>query len=161
MTAHDKGTGKEARITISASTKLSKDEKEKMVAQAEQYAEQDKKKMEEAQIMNDADSLLYTSEKTKTDLAGKISKESEDKITAAGGDLRKAMEGKNPDEVKSKSEALRKILQEVGTAVYQQQAQAAQATAGGGGPGPTTQGGAPGDGTMTDADYKVVDEDKK
>ena len=126
MTAHDKGTGKEARITISASTKLSKDEKEKMVRQAEQYAEQDKKRMEEAQVMNDADSLLYTSEKTKTDLAGKISKESEDKITAAAGELRKAIECKNAAEVKAKSDALRKTLQDVGTAVYQQQQQQQQ-----------------------------------
>ncbi|MDG7016208.1 MAG: Hsp70 family protein, partial [Nitrososphaerota archaeon] len=157
VTAHDKGTGKEARITISASTKLSKDEKEKMVAQAEQYAEQDKKKMEEAQVMNDADSLLYTAERTKTDLAGKISKESEDKITAAAAELRKAVESKDAAGVKDKSEALRKVLQEVGQAVYQQQAPA-------GGPPPggaTGQSEAPpGQGPMTDADYKVVDEDK-
>ena len=170
VTAHDKGTGKEARITISASTKLSKDEKEKMVGQAEQYAEQDKKRMEEAQLMNDADSLLYTSEKTKADLAGKISKESEDKITAAAAELRKAMDAKDPADVKAKTDALRKVLQDVGTAVYQQQAQAAQATAGAGGPGQATAGGGPGpaageaqsgEGPMTDADYKVVDEDKK
>jgi molecular chaperone DnaK len=169
VTAHDKGTGKEARITISASTKLSKDDKEKMVHQAEEYADQDKKRMEEAQLMNDADSLMYTAEKTKTDLAGKIGKDSEAKITAAASDLKKAMEAKNADEVKAKSEALRKVLQEVGTAVYQQQAQTAQAAAGGGGPGPTTGGGPgptmggdqAGDGPMTDADYKVVDEDKK
>ncbi len=166
VTAHDKGTGKEARITISASTKLSKDEKEKMVSQAEQYAEQDKKKMEEAQLMNDADSLLYTSERTKTDLAGKISKESEDKITAAASELRKAIEAKNVADVKAKSDALRKVLQEVGTAVYQQ-AQAAQGGGGGeagptpGGEGPTMGQGAEGEGPVTDADYKVVDEDKK
>jgi molecular chaperone DnaK len=169
VTAHDKGTGKEARITISASTKLSKDDKEKMVHQAEEYAEQDRKRMDEAQLMNDADSLMYTAEKTKTDLAGKISKEAEAKITAAGSDLKKAMEAKNADDVKAKSEALRKVLQEVGTAVYQQQAQTAQAAAGGGGPGqaagggpgPTVGGDQAGDGPMTDADYKVVDEDKK
>jgi molecular chaperone DnaK len=119
--------------------------------------------------MNDADSLMYTAEKTKTDLAGKISKEAEAKITAAASDLKKAMEAKNADDVKAKSEALRKVLQEVGTAVYQQQAQTAQAAAGGagpgqaagGGPGPTRGGDQAGDGPMTDADYKVVDEDKK
>jgi molecular chaperone DnaK len=169
VTAHDKGTGKEARITISASTKLSKDDKEKMVHQAEEYADQDKKRMEEAQLMNDADSLMYTAEKTKTDLAGKIGKDAEAKITAAASDLKKAMDAKNADDVKAMSEALRKVLQEVGTAVYQQQAQTAQAAAGGagsgptagGGPGPTTGGDQAGDGPMTDADYKVVDEDKK
>ena len=99
VTANDKGTGKEARITITASTKLSKDEKEKMVQQAEQYAEQDKKRMEEAQLLNDADSLLYTAEKTKTDLAGKISKESEDEDRPRPpAELRKAMEAKNAEE---------------------------------------------------------------
>jgi len=166
VTAHDKGTGKEARITISASTKLSKDEKEKMVKQADQYAEQDKKRMEEAQLMNDADSLIYTAERTKNDLAGKISKESEGKITAAVSELRKAVDAKNVDEVKAKSEALRKVLQEVGTAVYQQ-AQAASAEGGGeggptpGGAGPTMGGTGAGEGPVTDADYKVVDENKK
>ncbi len=142
-----------------------------MVQQADQYAEQDKKRMEEAQLMNDADSLLYTSEKTKADLAGKISKESEDKITAAAAELRKAMDTKNPVDVKAKTDALRKVLQDVGTAVYQQQAQAAQAaqaTQAGGEPGPAPGSQGPtmgqteaGEGPMTDADYKVVDEDKK
>ena len=61
------------RRSPSRSTKLSKEDKEKMVQAAEQYAEQDKKKMEDAQLLNDADSMLYTAEKTKTDLTGKIS----------------------------------------------------------------------------------------
>ncbi|HUK74743.1 MAG TPA: Hsp70 family protein, partial [Nitrososphaerales archaeon] len=160
VTAHDRGTGKEAKITISASTKLSKEEKEKMVQQAEQFAEQDKKRMDEAQVMNDADSLVYTAEKTKNELAGKISKESEQKITAAAADLKKAIDSKSTSDVKAKSDALRKVLQDVGTAVYQQQAQAA-----GGGPGTEApsgdpQNGPPEDGNVTDADYKVVDEDK-
>ncbi|MDA4117258.1 MAG: molecular chaperone DnaK [Thaumarchaeota archaeon] len=173
VTAHDKGTGRESRITISASTKLSKDDKEKMVKQAEQYAEQDKKRMEEAQTMNDADSLMYTAEKTKTDLAGKISKQDEDKITAATADLKKAVDSKNLADVKDKSDALRKVLQQVGTAVYQQQQQQQQqaasqaqgpgASAGDSGAqaGPSAGQGGAGDGPMTDADYKVVDEDKK
>ena len=164
VTAHDKGTGKEARIAITASTKLSKEDKEKMVSQAEQYAEQDKKKMEEAQLLNDADSLVYTAEKTKGDLAGKLSKDSEAKITSGVAELKKAIESKNIAEIKTKTDALRKVLQDVGSAVYQQ-AQAAQgggAPATAGGPGPTMGGGeGAGEGTMSDADYKVVDEDKK
>jgi molecular chaperone DnaK len=161
VTAHDKGTGKEARIAITASTKLSKEEKEKMVSQAEQYAEQDKKKMEEAQTLNDADSLVYTAEKTKTDLAGKLSKESEAKITAGVAELRKAIDSKNTADIKTKSDALRKVLQEVGSAVYQQ-AQAPQAGAApGAAQGQTVEGGPQGEGPVTDADYKVVDEDKK
>jgi len=161
VTAHDKGTGKEARITISASTKLSKDEKEKMVGEAERYAEADKKKMEEVQVFNDADSMVYTAEKTKTELAGKIQKADEDKITASVAELKKAIEGKNLEQVKAKTEALKNVLQQVGTAVYQQTQQPGQggpqaATAGAGG-------GAPGNGgeNVSDANYKVVDDGKQ
>jgi len=165
VSAKDIGTGKEAKITITASTKLSKDEKEKMVREADQYAEQDKKKMEEAQLLNDADSLLYTAEKTKTDLAGKISQGDISKIDEASKQLRTAVEAKNTDEIKSKSDNLRKVLQEVGTAVYQQAAQAQssqqQQT------GPSAEGSGPQGGpqgaegaNVTDADYKVVDDGK-
>ena len=70
--------------------------------------------MEEAQLLNDADSLLYTAEKTKTDLAGKISEADVGKIDAATRDLRKAIESKDAAEIKSKSDALRKVLQDVG-----------------------------------------------
>ncbi len=165
VSAKDLGTGKEAKITISASTKLSKDEKEKMVRDAEQYAEQDKKKMEEAQQLNEADSMLYTAEKTKTDLAGKIDQSDITKIDDAARELRKAVEEKNAKDIKSRSENLRKVLQEVGTAVYQKAA-AAQAQAQGPAPGAEAgpQAGpseAPGDGTVTDADYKVVDDENK
>jgi molecular chaperone DnaK len=169
VSAKDLGTGKEAKITISASTKLSKDEKEKMVREAEQYADQDKKKMEEAQLLNEADSLVYTAEKTKTDLVGKISEADVAKIDAGTRELRKAIEAKDYVEMKSKSESLRKTLQDVGTAVYQNAAKAAQAAQPPPGqaqnPGAAPSDGAasepPGNGNVTDADYKVVDDDNK
>ncbi len=81
VTAKDLGTGKESKIRITASTKLSKEEKERLIKDAEQYAEQDKKKREEAEIRNNADSLVYTAERTKTDLAGKISRKKQAKST--------------------------------------------------------------------------------
>jgi molecular chaperone DnaK len=164
VSAKDIGTGKEAKITISAATKLSKDEKEKLVKDAEQYAEQDKKKMEEAQMLNDADSMLYTAEKTKTDLAGKISQEDTAKIDAAAKELRTVVESKNFPDIKTKSDNLRKVLQEVGTAVYQQAAQASQAGQGQAPPGAGPSQGASepsGSENVTDADYKVVDDEKK
>jgi molecular chaperone DnaK len=167
VSAKDLGTGKEAKITISASTKLSKEDKERMVQAAEQYAEQDKKKMEEAQQLNDADSMLYTAEKTKTDLTGKISEADVGKIDAGSRDLRKAIESKDYAEIKAKSDALKKVLQDVGTAVYQQaaqQAQASQQQSQAGGAPPNGAGGSqapPGDGNVTDADYKVVDDEKR
>ena len=122
VTAKDLGTGKEAKIAITASTKLSSQEKEKMVKEAEEYAEQDKKKMEEAQLLNDADSMLYTAERTKTDLAGKITQPDIDKIDAAAKELRQAIAAKDIGGRKAKTESLKKVLQEVGTAVYQQTA---------------------------------------
>jgi molecular chaperone DnaK len=123
VSAKDLGTGKEQRITISASTKLSEQEKERMVKEAEQFAEQDKKRKEEAETRNNADSLMYTTEKTKKDLAEKISKDQVERIDKALDELRKALAGKDLELIKAKSEALSKILQEVGTAVYQQVAQ--------------------------------------
>jgi len=123
VSAKDLGTGKEQRITISASTKLSEQEKERMVKEAEQFAEQDKKRKEEAETRNNADSLIYTTEKTKKDLAEKLSKDQDERLDKALDELRKALAGKDLELIKAKSEALSKILQEVGTAVYQQVAQ--------------------------------------
>ena len=122
VTAKDLGTGKESKIRITASTKLSKEEKERLIKDADQFAEQDKKKKEEAEIRNNADSLVYTAERTKTDLAGKISQEEVGKIDAAVTELKNALASNDMAQVKAKSDALQKVLQEVGTKVYQQAA---------------------------------------
>jgi molecular chaperone DnaK len=164
VTAKDLGSGKEAKITISASTKLSKEEKEKMVKQAEEFAEQDKKKLEEVELLNEADSMLYTAERTKTDLAGKIAQPDVDKIDAAAKELRQAIEAKQNDAIKAKTEALKNVLQQVGTAVYQQaatQQQAAQGPQPQAQPQSEAQAGPDGNANVTDAEYKVVDEEKK
>ena len=148
--AKDMGTGKENKITITSSTKLSKDEKERLIKDAESFAEQDKKKKEEAEIRNEADSVLYTTERTKRDLEGKVDKANLDKLDAAAQELRNALQGQDSGQIRDKNEALKKVLQDVGASVYQQQAQKQQGT-----PGPS------GDGSkVSDADYKVVDEGK-
>ena len=123
VTAKDRGTGKQNKITISASTKLSNEEKERLIREAEQFQEQDRKKKEEAETRNTADSLIYTAERTKSDLAGKISAEETSKIDAAVTELKNALASNDMAAVKSKSEELQKVLQEVGTKVYQQAAQ--------------------------------------
>src|SRR5512136_257806 len=82
VTAKDLGTGKEAKITITASTKLSKEEKDRLIKDAEQYAEQDKRKREEAELRNNADNLMYTAEKTKKDLGEKLKPDQTSKIDA-------------------------------------------------------------------------------
>ncbi len=122
VTAKDLGTGKESKIRITASTKLSKEEKDRLIKDADQYAEQDKKKREEAELRNNADSLVYTAERTKTDLAGKITQEEIGKIDAAVTELKNALASNDMAQVKTKSDALQKVLQEVGTKVYQQAA---------------------------------------
>ncbi len=150
VSAKDTGTGKESKITITASTKLSKEEKERLIKDADSFAEQDKRKKEEAELRNEADSILYTAERTKRDLEGKVDKGNLDRIDGAVQELRKALDGKDAAAIRDKNEALKRVLQEVGSSVYQQ----AQKQA------PPPPGGAAPDGNVSDADYKVVDEGK-
>ena len=122
VSAKDLGTNKEAKITITASTKLSEEEKERMIKEAEQFSEQDKKKREEAEIRNDADTLIYTAEKTKKDLKEKLTEDQKTNVDKAVLELKDAIARTDMEVIKTKSENLTKILQEVGTAVYQQAA---------------------------------------
>jgi molecular chaperone DnaK len=143
VTAKDLGTGKEAKITITASTKLSKEEKEKLIKDGEQFAEQDKRKRDEAELRNNADNLMYTAEKTKKDLGEKLAQDQKNKIDAAVSALRDALAGSDLEKIKATSDELTKVLQEVGTAVYQQAAaqQAKQQAPPPGGGEPPTGGG--------------------
>lgn len=163
VTAKDLGTGKQNKITITASTKLSPEEKERLIREAEQFAEQDRKKKEEAETRNHADSLIYTAERTKQDLAGKISADDTTKIDAAVTELKNALASNDITNIKAKSEALQKVLQEVGTKVYQQAAaeaakqQQAQAGTQPGAAGPKTGTGGSNAGpeVVDESDYKV------
>jgi molecular chaperone DnaK len=148
--AKDMGTGKENKITITASTKLSKEEKERLIKDAESYSEQDKRKREEAELRNEADSILYTTERTKRDLEGKVDKANLDRLDQAAQELKKALETKDSGAIREKNEALKRVLQEVGASVYQQAQK------------PPPQEGQPGPqgGNVSDANYKVVDEPK-
>jgi len=127
VTAKDRGTGKENRIRITASTKLSKEEKERLIKDAEQFGEQDKKKREEAELRNNADSMIYTAERTKKDLTDKLTAEQTGKIDIAVSALKDALAKNDFATIKTKTDELGKVLQDVGTVVYQQAAAAAQA----------------------------------
>jgi len=156
VTAKDLATDKVAKITITASTKLSKEEKERLIKEAEQFAEQDKKKREEADMRNNADTLIYTAEKTKKDLGEKLTQDQNNKIDAAVSALKDALAGTDIDKIKAKSDELTKVLQEVGTAVYQQAAaeQAKQKEQPSEGGAPPESG--PGEDKVVDSeDYKV------
>src|SRR3989441_114322 len=119
VSAKDLATSKENKITIAASTKLSKDQKEKMVHEAEQFADQDKKRKEEVELRNTAESMLYTADKTKDELKDKITKEQVETIDKTAGTLRAALSGKESDKIKSASDDLSRILQKIGAEIYQ------------------------------------------
>src|SRR5690349_8279497 len=119
VSAKDLATSKENKITIAASTKLSKDQKEKMVHEAEQFSEEDKKRKEEVELRNTAESMLYTADKTKDELKDKITKEQVETIDKAAGTLRAALSGKESDKIKSASDDLSRILQKIGAEIYQ------------------------------------------
>jgi molecular chaperone DnaK len=119
VSAKDLATSKENKITIAASTKLSKDQKEKMVHEAEQFADQDKKRKEEVELRNTAESMLYTADKTKDELKDKITKEQVETIDKAAGTLRAALSGKESEKIKSASDDLSRILQKIGAEIYQ------------------------------------------
>ncbi len=157
VSAKDMGTGKEQRITITAPNKLSKDEIDKKVKEAEQHAEEDKKRQEEIEVRNNADSMIYTSEKTLEELADKVDAEKKSKIEELVKELRELIKGNDLDAIKTKTNELTKVVQEVGAAIYQeaQQAQAQQdAQNGDQGPQNDNQDKKDGDETV-DADYEV------
>ncbi len=158
VAAKDLATSKEQKITITASTKLPKDEIEKMVKQAGQFAAEDQKRKEEADLRNAADNMIYSAERLTKELAAKISKEQSEQVTKSVAELREALAGKDAGAIKQKMDALQKVLQEIGTAAYQQVGQQQQAATG----GPSSAGAAPQGETKeaVDVDYKVVDDKK-
>jgi molecular chaperone DnaK len=137
VTAKDLATSKEAKITITANTKLSKDEIEKLKKESEQFAEADKKKKEEAEVKNESDNLVYSAEKlVKEDLKDKIKPEQAERVNKAVQELKDAIASNNLDNIKSKIQELKNILSEVSTEVYRTTgATAASATAGDAGAG--------------------------
>jgi molecular chaperone DnaK len=156
VSAKDLGTGKEQRITITASTNLNEDEIKKKVKEAERFSEEDKKKKEGIEIRNNADSLVYQTEKTMKDMEGKISQDEKTKIEGKLQELKKALEGTDNDEIKKKSEELTTAFYSVSQKMYEQASknqtnQGTQSNSGDGGKKDD----------VVDADYEVVDDDDK
>ncbi len=159
VTAKDLGTGKQMSITITASTKLSDIDKERMVTEAEQYAEADKQAKEEAETRNEADALIYSTEKMLGELADKISGDVKARIQGSLDALKNAVKEGSVSEIKAKMEELQRVAQEAGSEIYKQAAAAQQAeqAAGAQQQGPEEEQGK----KTVDADFKVVDEEKK
>jgi len=125
VSAKDKGTGKEQKITITASTKLSKDEINKMVKEAEKHAEEDIKRKGVIETKNEADSLIYTTESTLNQFKDKIDNKLKEKIEENLKELKESVKSDDIEKIKEDTEKLRKSVQEIGSQIYQQ-AQAEQ-----------------------------------
>ncbi|UCD21630.1 MAG: molecular chaperone DnaK [Chloroflexota bacterium] len=123
VSARDKGTGKEQKITITASSGLSKEEVEQMKREAEQYAAEDSKRKEEMEVRNTADSLVYTTEKTVRDHGDKIPADVKKEIDAKTAALKSALQGQDVDAIRSATQELTQVMQKVGASVYQQPGQ--------------------------------------
>ena len=173
VSAKDMGTGKEQRITITSSTKLSDEEIKQKIKEAEQFAEEDKRKREEVDLRNQAETLIYETEKNLKDLEGTLSEDEKARILGAKEALSSALERNNQDEIKEKLEALTNEFHTISAKMYEK-ANAAGGAGAGFDPGAGGQAGGYGAGpdgysednsakpdNVVDADYEVVDEDKK
>lgn len=162
VSAKDLGTGKEQRITITSSTKLSDDEIKQKIKEAEQFADEDKKKKEEIEIRNRAETLVYETEKSLKDLDASLSEEEKSKINSAKDALTSAMEGNNIEEIKAKTDTLTEEFHTISAKMYQQaqQAQGGDPNNMGGGSAAAEEPSEPTPDNVVDADYEVVDEDK-
>ena len=157
VTAKDKGTGKEQAITITSSTKLSDEEIEQKIKEAEMNAEADAKRQEEIEIRNNADSLIYTSEKTLDELKDQVSEDEKTKVEGLVSELRELIAGDDVDAIKAKSDELSNVVQEIGAKIYQQaQAEAQAQQQAGADPNAGAQN--DGDDDTIDADYEVKDD---
>ncbi|WP_066194170.1 MULTISPECIES: molecular chaperone DnaK [Gracilibacillus] len=155
--AKDLGTNKEQSITIKSSSGLSDEEVEQMVKDAEENAEADKQRREEIDLRNEADQLVFQTDKTLKDLGDNVSDDEKQKAEAAKDELKQALEGEDTEDIKAKKEALEQEVQTLTTKLYEQAAQQQQ-QAGGAGEGQDQQA----NDDVVDADYEEVDdEDKK
>lgn len=155
VSAKDKGTGKEQSITISSSNKLSDEEVEAKIKEAEQHAEEDKKRKEGIEVKNRAESLVYETEKSLKEAGDKIDASKKKEIEDAKEELSKAIESGNNDDIKAKTDALTEKLHAFTTEMYKQAQEAVASNA------EAKDGDAPKDDKVVDADFEVVDEDKK
>ncbi|MDR2019263.1 MAG: molecular chaperone DnaK [Treponema sp.] len=164
VSAKDLGTGKEQKIRIESSSGLSDADVDRMVKEAELHAEEDKKERERAEVRNEADTMIYSTEKNIKDLGNKVNPADKSKAEEAIADLRKALEGGDIEAIKGKTEALKQVSYKIAEEVYKQ-----TGAQGGAGPGPEAAGGGGESGgggggntkSAEDADYEVVDDGDK
>lgn len=154
VSAKDLGTGKEQKITIQSSSGLSEEEIQRMIKEAEEHAEEDRKKRELAELRNASDALIHTVEKTLTDVGDKVDQAEKDKANQAKEKLQKALAGNNFEEIKAAKEELEKVVQELSIKLYQQaQQQATSAQTGSQNESPKRE-------NVVDAEFEDLDQNK-
>ncbi len=158
VTAQDKGTGKEQKITITAPHKLSEDEIKSKIRDAEQFEESDRKAKELIELKNQADTLAYTTEKTLSDLGDKVPEDQRKTITEKIEKTRKAIGTDDKDQIQSAIDELTKEMQAVSTMIYEKAAQEQQAASEAEQEAGTDE---DTDENVVDAEYEVMDEDKE
>jgi molecular chaperone DnaK len=152
VTAKDLATGNQQSITITGSTNLTREEIERMIKEAELHAEEDRRRREEVELRNNADSLLYTVQKTLDQLGDKVPPAEKAEVTRAMDELREALKGQDVNLIRQKMDALQRASFRISQILYQQASSQAGAQSAGGGPTQTPP--PPGDGGVIDADYK-------
>lgn len=155
VSAKDLATKKEQRITITAPHRLSKEEIEQKVKEAERYAQEDARRREEIETRNQADNLIYTTEKMLKEAGDVATSEQRERIEKAISELRDALSGKDIQEIKSKMEKLQNAVYELSAAMYQRAAQSQSGSATSSASGSTSSG------KTVEADYEVVNDDKR
>jgi len=153
VSAKDQATGNEQKVSITASTNLSEEDINQAIKDAEAHAAEDKKRKEEIEVRNNAESLVYNSQKTLDELGDKVSGEEKAKVEEEVENVRKALEGTNIEAIKEATEKLTKVFYELSEKLYSAQAADANATA-----EATSDNGEAKEGTVYDADYKVEDD---
>jgi molecular chaperone DnaK len=159
VSAQDKGTGREQRITITASSGLSKEEIDRMVREAESHAQEDQRRREEIDLRNNADSLAYTAERTLRDMGDRVPADMKGEIEGKVAAVRSAMTSGGVDQIRSATNDLNDALQRLGQAVYQQQQGAGagpQGGAGAGGAGAAGAGGGQGPEGTVEGEFREV-----
>jgi len=161
VSAKDMATGKEQSIQITASSGLSQEEIDSAIKEAELHADDDKKKRELVDARNQADSLIYSTEKSMKDLGDKVDSETRGKVEEAVEPLKKALEGDDVEEIRRMSEALTQASHKLAEAMYQQASAAGEAQGGGEGAAANEGAGPPPDDDVVDADFEEVKDDEK
>jgi molecular chaperone DnaK len=156
VSAKDLGTGNEQKITITASSGLSEQDIERMMKDAESHSEEDRKARELADVKNNAENLVYSTEKSLRDMGDKVDAATRSEIEAAGAEVKSALEGDDEELIKAKTEVLMQASHKLAEAVYQQaqQQHAASGEGSEGGAGSTS------DENVEEGDYEVIDEEE-